>query len=213
MLLVGENSIHDFDATAPTIADALGERANVTVSTDCSELEDPSAYDVVADYVTDSRLADAQLSGLASFVADGGGYLPIHCAADLTSHLDEAGEFVARDEPVPELLELIGGYFLDHPEQSTFGVRVVDADHPVVDGVSDFEVFDEPYQVAVEEERIRVLAWMDHPDLDEAYPVVWVREHGAGRVCYSSLGHTDAALEHEQHRRLLSNAVAWVAGE
>lgn len=212
-LLIGENSIHDFDEVAPFIEAALGDATTVEISTDVSKLEDLSAYDVVVDYLTDSRLTDAQVDGLCSFVTDGGGYLPIHCAADLTSHLDEDGEFVSRDQPVPGLRELVGGHFLDHPEQSTFGVEIIDGDHPVTDGVSDFEVFDEPYQVAYDEDRVRVLARMNHPDLDERYPVIWVREHGDGRVCYSSLGHTDEALEHESHRRLLANAVRWVADE
>mgnify|MGYP000666384572 CR=1 FL=1 len=208
-LLIGENSVHLFDEKAPLIEAAFGDDVDVHRTTDMAALEDLSAYDVVIDYVTDNSLTDAQIEGLVGFVRDGGGYLPVHPAADLTSYIDEDGEFGGRDEPVPAMRELVGGHFVDHPEQSTFGVDII-ADHPVTEGVSDFEVFDEPYQVDCDEGRVTVLARMDHPDLDEAYPVVWVREAGAGRVCYNSLGHTDEALEHESNRRLLRNALAWV---
>jgi len=209
-LLVGENSIHSFDDRTRQIEAALGDDVAVTVSTEFADLESLAGYDAVVDYVTDSGFTDAQLDELRSFVADGGGYVPIHCAADLTSYIDEDGAFASRDEPVPTLRELIGGHFVDHPEQSTFGVGVV-ADHPVMDGVEDFEVYDEPYQVDYDADRVRVLARMDHPDLPTAYPVVWVREHGDGRVCYSSLGHTEESFDAPSHRRILRNAVRWVA--
>ncbi|WP_435361831.1 ThuA domain-containing protein [Haloarchaeobius sp. DFWS5] len=212
VLLLGENSIHDFDEKAPHIERALGDDAEVTVSTDISALESLAEYDVVVDYLTDSRLSSAAVDGLRSFVADGGGYLPIHCAADLTSYIDDDGEFTSRETPHPELRELVGGHFVSHPEISTFTVTMTDSTHPVVDALDDFDVLDEPYQVDVDEDRVRVLARMDHPDLDEHYPVVWVHEYGNGRICYSSLGHTDEALDHESHHELLTNAVRWVAG-
>lgn len=210
-LLIGENSIHDFDAKAPLIESALGEEVGVDRTTDPAALADLGEYDVLVDYVTDSTLLEERAPELRSFVRDGGGYLPLHCASDLTNYIDEDGEFASRDEPLPELRRLIGGHFLDHPEQSTFAVELVDEGHSVTDSVSDFEVFDEPYQVDYDPDRVTVLARMAHPDLDDAYPVVWVREVGSGRVCYSSLGHSDEALEHESHRQILRNAVRWLA--
>lgn len=212
-LVLGENSFpfHALDERGPDVEAAIGDAAAVALSTDRDDLIDLAGYDVVVDYLTDSSLTDAQRDGLLSFVADGGGYLGIHCAADLTSTHAGDGEIAGRDEPFPELRDLIGGHFLDHPEQSTFDVDVVDGDHPVTADVEDFEVYDEPYQVAVDEDAVRVLARMDHPDLPD-YPVVWVRPHGDGRVCYASLGHTEAAFATDEYRRLLRNAVAWVAG-
>lgn len=209
-LLVGDNAVHDFDGKASHIEAALAGPAEVRRTSDVSVLEELAGYDVVVDYLTDSTLTVGQLDGLCAFVADGGGYLGIHCAADLTSYVD-GGELAARDEPVPALRELIGGHFVGHPPPATFGVEIVDRDHPDTAGVPSFEVFDEPYRLDADEDRLRVLARMDHPDLEVRYPVVWVRGYGRGRVCYSSLGHTDGALEHRAHRRLLANALRWVA--
>ncbi|WP_317175754.1 ThuA domain-containing protein [Halomontanus rarus] len=209
-LLLGENSIHLFDEKAPALEAALGDDVTVETTTDFDRLTDLNGRDVVVDYVTDSSFTDAQLAGLRSFVADGGGYLAVHCAGDLTNYIDDDGTFRSRETPVPPLRDLLKGHFLTHPEPSTFGVNVV-SEHPITEGVSDFEVYDEPYQVDCDEADVDVLARMDHPSLETAYPVVWSHEYDDGRVCYNSLGHTDEALAHESTRRLLANAVRWVA--
>jgi len=214
-LLVGDDvfPFHDVRERGPELEAALGDAATVETTTDRRRLLDLPEYDALLDYTTDSTLADDEREALLSFVDSGGGYLGIHCAADLTSTHDGDGGIAPRPEPFPELRALLGGHFLGHPEQGTFGVDVV-ADHPVTDGVEDFEVLDEPYQVAHDPDAVTVLARMDHPDdgMDD-YPVVWIREHGDGRVCYVSTGHTTRSFEHETHRRLLRNAVRWVARE
>ena len=210
-LVLGETRFpfHDLDELGPSLEAALGDSVDATLTADKEALADLSRYDLVVDYTTDSTLTDAQREGLLGFVADGGGYLGVHSASDLTSVGDGDGGLDHRDEPFPELRELVGGHFTGHPEQSAFGVEVVD-DHPVTEGVDGFDVFDEPYEVEVDDD-VRVLARMDHPDLPD-HPVVWVKAYGDGRVCYASLGHTEEAFDHESYRRLLRNAVAWVAG-
>lgn len=212
VLLIGENTFpfHEFDEMAPRIENALGDGVAVTRATNRDALHSLDDYDVLADYLTDSTLTRDQRDALTSFVSDGGGYLGIHCAADITSTHDGSGGIDHRDEPFPELRELLGGHFIGHPEQSTFRVDIVDTEHPVTGGVEDFKVFDEPYTVEYDEDAVRVLARMDHPDLDD-YPVAWVRTHGNGNVCYVSLGHTAEAFENQQYRRLLRNAVQWVS--
>ena len=210
-LLIGENSFpfHSLDEMAPEIEAALSDEVELNRTTDRDNLTDLSGYDVVVDYLTDSTLTDDQLDGLTSFV-ESSSYLGLHCAADLTSTSDGEGGIDPRDEPFTELRELLGGHFLDHPKQSTFNVTIMDDSHSVTEGIEDFEVFDEPYQVDCDEDDVRVLARMNHPELTD-YPVVWVRDYGEGRVCYSSLGHTSEAFENEMYRRILKNAVRWLA--
>jgi type 1 glutamine amidotransferase len=216
VLVLGENTFpfHKIDTKADYFESILADH-EVTVTTDRDALT--GEYDVLVDYLTDSVLTDAQLEALLSHVESGGGYVGVHCASDLTSTAaDDPDETITGlDEPVPEFRDLLGGHFLTHPEQSEFTVRIHDEDsdgegeHPIVTDVDDFALFDEPYQVEVDD-SVRVLARMDHPDLDE-YPVVWTNE-SRGRVAYVSLGHTDEAFETDGFQRLLQNAVAWADG-
>ena len=206
ILVLGENAFpfHAIDEKRDQFAAAL-EGHDVTITTDRDALT--GDYDVLVDYLTDSTLTEEQLEALLGHVESGGGYVGVHCASDLTSTAaaDPDELLDHRDDPFPELRDLIGGHFLTHPDQSEFGVDVV-GDHAITEGVDDFAVYDEPYQVTVDDD-VEVLATMDHPDLDE-YPVVWTNE-SAGRVAYISLGHTDEALEAESFVTLLRNAVKW----
>lgn len=204
VLVVGENAFqfHRFDEREASFVTILSAVADVETTTRKDVFADLDGYDVVVDDVTDSTLTDAQLDGLLEFVADGGGYVGVHAAADLTT---TAGE--NREEPVPELRGLVGGHFLTHPEKGTFHVEL--DDHPITAGVDDFEVYDEPYQVDWNDD-VAVHARMNHPDLDD-YPVLWTKPYGSGRVCYLSLGHTDDAFESNGFRDLLRNAVEWTA--
>lgn len=206
VLVLGENTFpfHAIDEKRAQFEAAL-EGYDVTITDDRDALT--GEYDVLVDYLTDSTLTDEQLDALLGHVASGGGYVGVHCASDLTSTAaDDPDELLdTREEPFPELRELIGGHFLTHPDQSEFGVDVLE-DHAITEGVEDFTVYDEPYQVEADDD-VHVLARMDHPDLED-YPVVWTNE-SEGRVAYVSLGHTDEALENESVVRLLRNAVEW----
>lgn len=213
VLAIGDNEFpfHRFEEMGPYIADAVeSSRIDVTLTTEKAALADPGT-DVVLDYLTDSTLTDGQQEGLLSFVADGGGYLGVHCASDLTSTVpvDDEDVIDKRDEPIEGLRELVGGHFLTHPEQSAYGVRVVDSHHPITVDLPDLRVFDEPYVLDVSD-SVRVLARMDHPEHADM-PVLWVQEYGEGRSAYCSIGHTVSTLSDPHVAALLRDCVRWSA--
>lgn len=158
-------------------------------------------YNVLIDYLTDSRMSELGYFGLQSFIDAGGGYVGLHCAANLTLTTDGR-----LDEPIPEMVELIGGYFVDHSESSRFEVSLTDSTHPVLHGVTDFTIFDEPYLVRCNEGQ--VLAQINHLQIPDT-PVLWTRKIGKGRICYCSIGHTDEAFRIQEFQRILVNSVYW----
>ncbi|MFB6136917.1 MAG: ThuA domain-containing protein [Halobacteriaceae archaeon] len=207
-LVLGENtfSFHAFSRMRPLFEAALdAPDVDVETTTDRDCLRRLGDVDVVVDYTTDCAFTDAQLDGLVSFVEDGGGYVGVHGAADLTTTADGR-----RDEPHPALRDLLGGHFETHPERTRFAVSVVDSHHPVTaDLPARFSLWDEPYQLDVDAD-VTVLARMDHPELADM-PVVWTRAHGDGNVVYCSLGHDRPAFVHDAVGQLLRNAVRWAA--
>ncbi len=213
-LAIGETTFpfHSFDEMGPILARAFDEDIAVTTTMDRSTLRDLSDYDVLVDYLTDSTLEEEQLDGVLSFVRDGGGYVGVHCASVLMSVAPADPDDVIdhRDEPVPELRELIGGHFITHPEQQDVSVEIVDHDHPITAGLDDYTVFDEPFQLEVDDD-VRILARMDRDDELDGMPVSWVKAYGEGRVFYLSTGHTEDALSHPTVGTLLSRAARWTA--
>ncbi|NUB93609.1 ThuA domain-containing protein [Haloterrigena sp. SYSU A121-1] len=206
-LVVGGNRFpfHRLERMGPLIEDALAPAGiEVELTTDRESLTDLDGYDVLVDYTTDSTLTDAQREGLLSFVDAGNGYAGVHSASDLTTVDGEN-----RDEPAPELRELIGGHFLTHPAQGAFDVNIVYSHHPVSADLEDFRVWDEPYVLECDDD-LTVLARMDHPEIGEM-PVSWVKEYGDGRVFYCSLGHDRPAITADGTRALLRNGVRWAA--
>ncbi len=129
-------------------------------------------------------------ASLLGFVHGGGGVIGLHAATD--------GFF-----EWPEFGELMGAYFVNHPWNEDVTLRIEEPDHPITAAFdsSKYVVADEIYQFRdpYSRDRLRVLISLDtaHLDLeregvqraDRDFAVSWVREEGAGRVFYSSLGH------------------------
>jgi len=140
---------------------------------------------------TGEPFSDSTLrASLLAFVRDGGGVIGLHAATD--------GFF-----EWPEFGELMGAYFVNHPWNEEVTLRIEEPDHPISAAFdsSGYVVADEIYQFRepYSRDRLRVLISLDTArlDLDREgvqradgdFAVAWVREEGAGRVFYSSLGH------------------------
>jgi type 1 glutamine amidotransferase len=86
-------------------------------------------------------------------------------------------------------------------------VRVADRNHPLVAGLSDWEMTEETYQMDSPEEG--VLLTVDHPTSMKG--VGWVRTHGNSRVFCFQCGHDNRAYDHPRFRETLHRAILWTA--
>ncbi|OQA81779.1 MAG: Trehalose utilization [Lentisphaerae bacterium ADurb.Bin242] len=93
---------------------------------------------------------------------------------------------------------MIGGQWVAHPGGIVdYRVDIVEKEHPIVAGISGFSVHSEQYYMHVDPGN-HVIASTTFDDAHASWirgtvmPVVWTRFYGAGRVFYSSLGHTAA---------------------
>jgi type 1 glutamine amidotransferase len=139
-------------------------------------------------------MSAAQLSGLAAWVREGGALLGAHAATVLGSSGAELGK-------------LLGGEFLSHPPQFAFPVYPVSGDHPIVSGIEAFCVFDEFY---IQRQTAPVDIHMVAIDRGVAYPMVWSKSEGGGRVAYLAMGHSESIWSQPTYRKLFAQAVAWL---
>jgi type 1 glutamine amidotransferase len=198
-LVVG-GRYHDFDFARLEILKLLGEheRIRVRVAENYADVTAIGEADALVTYTCDVRPDETQQRTLAGFVASGRRWLALHGTNSLLEWTPD-GKVDAPDS-MPVLTRLLGSRFIAHPPLGEFEVRVSDPSHPLVRGIDAFRVTDElylselhgPNRVLLEtryngkaaREFVR-REWFS----DEARPVLYVHEHGAGAVLYCTLGH------------------------
>ena len=172
---------------------------------------DLTGYDLIIigwnNALTTEDLTDSQEEHLLAAVEAGTGVAAWHGAAaafrsSLRYHLMLGGDFLAHP----------GGEGYPHP----YTVTITDAGHEVTRGVEDFPVASEQYYMSVDPNNTVLaettfdgehFAWLD----GLTSPVAWVRNWGAGRVFYHSIGHASGDLAGADVRRLTKQGIAWAA--
>src|SRR5439155_6297937 len=90
-----------------------------------------AGYDCVFIYANHTAISPAQEKALLDFVNAGGGLAAIHCASYCFLNS-------------PKYIELVGAQFKSH-NTGVFKETIVNADHPVMQGLSPIESWDEAY--------------------------------------------------------------------
>jgi len=90
-----------------------------------------------------------------------------------------------------------------------YKVNIADRSHPITRGVDDFDILDEVYKNYFVKEDVEVILTTDHPL--SGRELGWVNTFGNSRVVFLINGHNETAYENPNYRRLLHNAIQWVA--
>ena len=205
LVLSGEN--YNFHKSAPIIRDFLSSEddLDVEMSEDKSALTSLDGYDTCVfgtgfirteNQPDGSRkrvpdLTEEQEDGLYGYVEGGGGLVGIHGTAWWIPS---------------KAVGLIGGHANWHPPGLTFEVNIDDEDHPITDGIENFEVEDEIYMSAWDP-GIHVLAsatWAE-----KQHPMAWTQSFGKGKVFYTTLGHGPGTFERPMMQKLLTQGTRW----
>jgi uncharacterized protein len=139
-------------------------------------------------------LTPEQSEGVIRFVEDGGGLLAIHNGISIAG--------------LPELKELVGGRFITHPPYQTLQYYGTASDHPLLDGVGDFTLEEEPYFFELEHSAACQVI-MEYAFEGSRYPAAWAYERGQGHVVYLQPGHHAPSFRPTSYRRLILNSARW----
>jgi uncharacterized protein len=194
-----EAPFHPIDPLADSLPDILGPDYSVEVSTLPADFMKASEFGllVLAVDLWDQPFAAEHAGALLSFVAQGGGLVVVHSGISVQSK--------------SELAEMIGARFTGHPDRQDLLLSPV-ADHPVVEGVDAFAVFDEPYMFQTSG-LAEMLVFLEYTLDERLYPAGWLRDYGIGRVVFLMPGHSADVFEHPTYRRLIHNAAEWATGQ
>src|SRR5882762_3130245 len=176
VLFLGDNGHHRpedrFKQLEPILAER-GIKISYTASLDDLSSSKLAGYDCLLIYANHTKISPAQEQALLSFVEQGGGLAPIHCASYCFLNS-------------PKYIELVGAQFKSHGT-GVFKETIVNPEHPVMKGLSPIESWDETY-VHVQHNTNRIVL-AERRDGTHAEPYTWVRTVGKGRVFYTAWGH------------------------
>lgn len=156
-------------------------------------------YDVIVLFCVTQRLSRREEANLCRFVANGGGLVALHGAADCNP---ENAAF----------LDMLGAEFVDHdPHVPPWTVNISDREHSLVHDLEDFEITDEFYQIRLRDPGARPFLTFHRHGAD--LPLAFTRAHGKGRVFYMALGHGVPAYRNASFQRLFLRGVKYVTGD
>jgi type 1 glutamine amidotransferase len=160
--------------------------------------------DVLVFFTVGYKLDQVQDRALEQYVEEGGGLVAIHCAS-------------ASFGNSPTWLRLVGARFAGHYKSlHKLNVVISDPKHPIMQGVSPFNIVDEEYNHNFAKVERKVLAeFKERPEGSKGKnnDIVWTRDVGKGRVFYSALGHGPEAWANPDWQRMVMQAIFWSAGQ
>ncbi len=203
LLLLGDRGHHQPAKRAAELIPALAKRGiDITYTEDINNAlsaQTLAKYDGLILYANIGSIEKAQADALLKFVADGGGFIPLHCASFCFQNNDE-------------VVALIGAQFQRHGTGVFRATKSNDAArHPLMRGFGGFESWDETYvHHRHNEENRTVLEY--RVDSEGREPWTWVRTHGKGRVFYTAWGHDQRTWTNPGFQNLVERGIRWACG-
>ena len=196
------NQTHNPTKMAATLAIPLFQKGiNITYTSDTTDLtaENLGKYDGVIIYANIKTLSPAKEKALKDFVESGKGFIPLHAAS---ATFNNSAWYVGA----------VGGTFKRHERANAFKVTNVNTTHPVMEGVTEYTSFDEPYEHDnINPDKIVLQERIAPGGAHE--PWTWVRNQGKGRVFYTAGGHNDSTWMQPSYQKLVANGILWAVGD
>jgi type 1 glutamine amidotransferase len=119
-----------------------------------------------------------------------------------------------------EFKNIIGGKFYlkdssaAHSESTyrhdvNFKIQMVNKNHPITKGISDFLIHDEVYDNVDVLPKVYPLLTTQHEESSDV--IGWLNRYGSSFTMYIQPGHNHHAFENENYRKLVHQAIIWLA--
>ena len=161
---------------------------------------DAIVFMIYATKVTD--LPGQAQENLLNYVKEGKGFFVQHLASASFPTWEEFGKLCGRKW----VMGTSG-----HGPRAVFKANIVDKQHPITAGLSDFEVDDELYAKLQGNTPIQVLVSADSDWSKATEPLVFVQNYGKGRVVHNAFGHDRKALMTPNVQKIITRGTEWAA--
>jgi len=207
------------------LAEENGVRITCTKDASLINADNLKNYDLVIFYTTgdltkpsegrdEPPMSPEGVQALTDWIRNGGGFMGFHAATDTFG--------TPEGQPATPFTQLIGGTFVSHGKQFEGKVVLVDPDHPAVQSLpKEWKVMEEWYLFRnLDTQNMHVLALLDPGEERQkqeaynvpAYPIIWCKTLGNGRIYYSGLGHNREVWEDPVFQASIVDAADWALG-
>jgi uncharacterized protein len=142
---------------------------------------------------------DRAKENLVRAVREGKGLVVIHYASGAFENWPEYANLVGRTQKTK------------HDKRGPFSVKIVNHDHPITKGMSDFTADDELFIELQGDRPIDILATARSNITGKEHPMAFVFQYGKGRVFHTTLGHDAKALNGPGTAELIRRGATWAA--
>jgi type 1 glutamine amidotransferase len=157
------------------------------------------------------------------YVASGKGFIGTHSASDTFHTNNEAKKGPERyqnfGEDADPYVKMLGGEFIKHGAQQSATMRTIDTKFPgFAPYAAGFAFQEEWYSLKDFRKDIHVLLVQETETMKgieyerPAYPATWARQHGKGRVFYTSMGHREDVWTNPIFQDILTGGISWAVG-
>ncbi len=140
-----------------------------------------------------AALSDESAEAIVRFVETGGGLLLVHNGICWANH--------------PRIGSLAGARFAGHPDQETLRYTP-SSQHPAVEGISSFDLREEPYRYDFEQSFSGAVLLHYHDD-EGTWVAGWSRAVGSGRIICLQPGHVPEVFQNEHYQTVLIQSGRW----
>ena len=159
---------------------------------------------IFANTTGDLPLPDRQ--GFLDWIAEGHAFIGMHSASD-TYH------------GFPPYIEMLGGEFQGHGAQAGIECLVQDIKHPATKHLGESYCIEQEevyliknYDPAKVHELLTLDKHPNHKNQSGHFAVAWVKEHGKGKVFYTTLGHREDVWENPRYQKHVLGGIKWALG-
>jgi putative membrane-bound dehydrogenase-like protein len=201
LFLGHESKHHDSGKYLPWLMERFGREAiffDYFTKPDCLNEETLARYDTVMLYANHNHITDEQFAALNQFIESGRGFVPVHSASACFGNSER-------------FIKLLGGRFASHGG-GEFKATILKPDHPIMEGVNEYDTWDETYVHDQHNEENREVL-MERVEGDHREPWAWTRLQGKGRIFYTASGHDERTWGNADFQLKLRNAIVWSVGD
>jgi|ERR1043165_6666197 type 1 glutamine amidotransferase len=169
-------------------------------------------YDAVIFANTTGNLPLPDKQGFLDWIAEGHGFIGMHSAGDTYDSYNGIEGFAPY-------ISMLGGEFAGHGAQVGVECLVQDTNSPATKHLGESYCIEQEEMYLIKNydpSKVHELLVLDkHPNRKKElghFPVAWTKEHGKGKVFYTTLGHREDVWQNPRYQKHILGGIKWALG-